>query len=265
MGRVIQTIAFGKRCGNVYGLHRAKAMLPFLTVLAVLITCLSHIYYVDGVRGTDQYSVSGGRLHAGRWSAAVDQYRISGDLLRSGESDKATFFAHNGPLLHIVAFFARLTDPLTAWKYTNLVFFLLAAMLTGMTVRYLSSTTLGYVSTIAFLATPVNVWLASNFLQETFFSSGRTDSVHLCHGRRQCREANFASDCLGSGFVVAPIVPHCGNGLCALSGGGPASLADAHTGCCHNRVGQRPQGSLVPDLVSTNHQEPDCGIGSERS
>ena len=136
----------------------------------MLIICLSHIYYVDGVRGTDQYWYLADVTTLANGQPPLTNTVFPGDLLRSGESDHATYFAHNGPLLYINAVFARLTDSLTAWKYTNLVFFLLAAMFTGMTVSYVASVRLGYVSTIAFLATPINVWLASNFLQETFFS-----------------------------------------------------------------------------------------------
>lgn len=149
--------------------RRLRRMLPFLAVATIIVVCVSHMYAVTGVRGTDQYWYLSDVTALANGEPPVTNTVFAGNVLRSDGAEQITYFAHNGPMLYLVAAVARVWDPVASWKYVNLVLFLAAAVLTGLTVRYLSSSEWALISVIVFLTTPINVWLASNFLQEMFF------------------------------------------------------------------------------------------------
>lgn len=150
-------------------LQKIKTNLGFLTITFVLLVCVLHVIFVDGVRGSDQYWYLADVETLAKGLSPLTNNVFPGNVLRAGSADQSTYFAHNGPLLHIISWVTRLTDPVIAWKYMNLLFFLLAATFTGLTVAWLSTRAYGYGAVIVFLTTPINVWLAGNFLQEMFF------------------------------------------------------------------------------------------------
>ncbi len=146
----------------------------------VLFVCAAYVYFVDGVRGSDQFWYMADTETLASGLPPLTNTVFPGDVLRAGTPDIDTYFAHNGPLLYINAQVAQFTGAFYAWKYTNLLFFLLAALFTGLTLAFLTNVAWGLVGVIVYLLTPINVWLAGNFLQETFFGLLSAAVLYAC-------------------------------------------------------------------------------------
>jgi hypothetical protein len=147
-----------------------KRHLAALTLVITLSVCAALIAFGDGVRGTDQYWYLADTQTLAAGEAPTTNTVFPGVVLRNQNGFEETYFAHNGPVLHINALLAKSLGPFVAWKYSNIVFLLLAAVFTGLTVGRLAGTQWGYAACIVYMVTPINLWLAGNVLQETFFA-----------------------------------------------------------------------------------------------
>lgn len=93
---------------------------------------------------------------------------FAGLVARGGApADRPARFLHNGPLLHVQAWLAQRVEAVAAWRLTNGVALVGAAVLVGITAGHLGGPVAATTATVLYLVAPLSVWLASNVYQET--------------------------------------------------------------------------------------------------
>ena len=159
-----------KKSFKVKQLSSEKNLLTVVFLL-VAVTAIAYTLLVTGTRGTDQFWYLSDIQTLIDGKPPLTNTVFPGMVLRQNLADPITYFAHNGPFLYLNATIGKAIGAFNAWKVSNFVFFLFAAIFTFLTTRELLNYKWALLAALLYLSTPINVWLLGNILQETFFSS----------------------------------------------------------------------------------------------
>ena len=151
---------------------KTKYAVPAYAVSIILILIFLLINSVTGVRGTDQYWYTANTETLMRNEPPITNFRFPGMLLRENIADPFTHFTHNGPLLYINKYLGTLMNGsvVSAWKYSNIFWWLGATLLLYLTLIKLTETNVAALGALLYLTTPIVFWQAANFLQEMWLS-----------------------------------------------------------------------------------------------
>jgi hypothetical protein len=125
-------------------------------------------YSVDGIRGTDQYWYVADTQALIRNEPPVSNFRFPGMLLRENTGDPVTNFVHNGPVLHINKYLAKVlgVSATGAWELSNIVWWVASAVILFSVFYSIFPLNMAILAALFYFVTPIVVWQAANFLQE---------------------------------------------------------------------------------------------------
>ena len=166
--------------------HLANGVLIFLVGIIFGLS----FFTVNSARGTDQFWYLSDTETLVNGSDNHSNLTMPGVVLRQNQGSPATPFYHNGPLLYLNAYISKITglDAFTIWKINNILFSLLAALMTSLLVAEVSNRNFHLYSLSLFLLSPLNVWLSVNLLQETFYAFLFSIQVYIA---TRCRESRI--------------------------------------------------------------------------
>ena len=135
---------------------KTKYAVPAYAVSIILILIFLLINSVTGVRGTDQYWYTANTETLMRNEPPITNFRFPGMLLRENIADPVTHFTHNGPLLYINKYLGTLMkgSVVSAWKYSNIFWWLGATLLLYLTLIKLTETNVAALGALLYLTTP---------------------------------------------------------------------------------------------------------------
>lgn len=139
--------------------------------LASFIALLLIWFGADGVRGSDQYNyvVDVERIVQG--APLITNTFFPGPILRSGTLPAENHITHNGPMLYVVAFFAKSLTTYTSWIVVNTLCHLIVAYtIFAISIRYTEKNIASSVTAL-YLVSPIAIWQALNPLLEMYFST----------------------------------------------------------------------------------------------
>lgn len=161
-------------------LHKPLQVSVCLLLAAFTLVVVIHAYAsIHSARGTDQFWYIADTETIAQTGANHSNLTMPGVVLRENTGSPPTWFYHNGPLLYLNGYLARITglDAYSIWKFNNFLFSLLAGLLAALLVSSLTNRQFGFYAFALYVLSPLNIWLSMNALQEVFY--GLLFSVQL--------------------------------------------------------------------------------------